>query len=88
MNFISLAEKKINDEMDKMFGDKDNELKVLTKFARFKELYGEDKELNQQVCIAIEKIRHTTRKEAAMITDELKCVLDSSGNVILLNTKD
>ena len=85
MDFISLAEKQIDNEMDKLFGENSSELKVLTKLARLKELYGEDSDLNQRVYDVIEKIKFAAKKEATMIANELKCGLDSSGNVILLN---
>ena len=79
MEFTSFAEKKIHDDVEKMFGDKDPELKMITKLSMLKEIYGD--EINVQD--VINKMKYNAQKESQMIANELKCTLDASGNVIL-----
>ena len=86
MEFTSLAEKKIHDDVEKMFGDKDPELKFVTKLAMLKELYGDG--MDKKIQEAMERMRDCAAKESKMIVEELKCSLDESGNVILLEKKE
>jgi hypothetical protein len=81
MEFTSFAEKKINDDVEKMFGDKDPELKMLTKLAMLKELYGD--EVDTRIQDTLKKIKRCAVNEFKLIQDELKCSLDASGNVII-----
>jgi hypothetical protein len=80
MEFTSFAERKINDDVEKMFGDKDPELKMITKLSMLKELYDNDSKIQDFV----NRMKSNAMKESEMITNELKCSLDVSGNVILL----
>jgi hypothetical protein len=80
MEFTSFAERKINDDVEKMFGDKDPELKMITKLSMLKELYDNDSKIQD----FINRMKSNALKESEMITNELKCSLDVSGNVILL----
>ena len=79
MDFI---EKRIDQDMDKMFGEESSQLKIFTKLARLKDLYGEDDELNHQIDTLIIKSRKALEIEKACIKCELKCTLDASGNVV------
>ena len=79
MEFTSFAEKKINDDVEKMFGDKDPELKMITKLSMLKEIYGDDVNIQD----FIDKMKFNAMKEIQIIANELKCSLDASGNVIL-----
>ena len=79
MEFTSFAEKKIHDDVEKMFGDKDPELKMITKLTLLKEIYGD--EINVQD--VINRMKSNAQKESQMIDNELKCSLDASGNVVL-----
>ena len=85
MEFLTLSEKKIHDDVEKMFGDKDPELKMLTKLSMLKELYGNDNDMELKIQNVINKIKLNAVKESEIITNELKCSLDTSGNVIILN---
>ena len=83
MEFITLAEKKIHDDVEKMFGDKDPELKMITKLSMLKELYGDDDDMETKIKDVINKMKLNASKETKMIENELKCCLDASGNVII-----
>ena len=84
MEFLSLAEKKINDDVEKMFGDKDPELKMITKLSMLKELYGDDNDnMEYKIENVINKMKWNASKESKIIENELKCTLDASGNVII-----
>jgi len=87
MEFLTLSEKKIHDDVEKMFGDKDPELKMLTKLSMLKELYGNDNDMELKIQNVINKIKLNAVKESEIITNELKCSLDASGNVIILLEK-
>lgn len=84
MEFTSFAEKKIHDDVEKIFGDKDPELKMITKLAMLKEIYGDDDDMESKIQDAIIKMKYNAIKESEIITNQLKCSLDISGNVILL----
>lgn len=83
MEFITLAEKKIHDDVEKMFGDKDPELKMITKLSMLKELYGDNDDMETKIKDVINKMKLNASKETKMIENELKCSLDASGNVII-----
>jgi hypothetical protein len=83
MEFLTLSEKKIHDDVEKMFGDKDPELKMITKLSMLKELYGNDNDMELKVQNVINKMKSNAVKESEIITNELKCSLDASGNVII-----
>jgi hypothetical protein len=87
MEFTSLVEKKVHDDVEKMFGDKDPELKMITKLAMLKEIYNDDDDIDNKIQDFITKVKYNAVKETKLITDELKCSLDSSGNVIILLEK-
>jgi hypothetical protein len=87
MEFTSLVEKKIHDDVEKMFGDKDPELKMITKLAMLKEIYNDDDNIDNKIQDFINKIKYNGVKESKLITDELKCSLDTNGNVIILLEK-
>ena len=87
MEFLTLSEKKIHDDVEKMFGDKDPELKMLTKLSMLKELYGNDSDMELKIQNVINKIKLNAVKESEIITNELKCSLDTSGNVTILLEK-
>jgi 2C-methyl-D-erythritol 2,4-cyclodiphosphate synthase len=87
MEFLTLAEKKIHDDVEKMFGDKDPELKMITKLSMLKELYGDDDDMEYKIENVINKMKLNAVKELKLIDSELKCSLDLSGNVIILLEK-
>ena len=87
MEFLTLSEKKIHDDVEKMFGDKDPELKMLTKLSMLKELYGDDDDMEYKIENVINKMKLNAVKELKLIDSELKCSLDLSGNVIILLEK-
>jgi len=83
MEFLTLSEKKIHDDVEKLFGDKDAELKMITKLSLLKELYGCDDDMEDKIKNVINKIKLNASKETKLIDSELKCTLDASGNVII-----
>jgi hypothetical protein len=82
MDFVTTAEKKIDDILEKLFGDKDPELKHITKLSMLKDLYGDliDEKINN----TLETLKQCNEKEINSIKDELKCTLNKDGNVIII----
>jgi hypothetical protein len=63
--------------MDKLFGDADNELKLVTKLTLLKR----DDELKS----IVENIKESNEKLMQMVNEELVATLDSEGNVVIIN---
>lgn len=75
-DIVSMFEKRIDRMMDKMFGDKNNELKAVTKMSLM------SKEHTPEMISILEQMRQDKIKEEAMLLEEMTMTLDASGNVV------
>jgi len=75
-DIVSMFEKRIDRMMDKMFGDKNNELKAVTKMSLM------SKEHTPEMLSILEQMREDKIKEEAMLLEEMTMTLDASGNVV------
>jgi phage gp46-like protein len=73
----TLLDKQVNKNMDKLFGDADNELKIVTKLTLLKR----DEELKS----IVENIKESNEQLMQMVNEELVATLDAEGNVVLIN---
>lgn len=80
MNIPNLIEKRVDTQLDKMIGDKDEELKTITKMAILKE----DIDKNEILEI-INRIKSNHEQEVKYYLEEMTMTLDSGGNVVPIN---
>lgn len=80
MNIPSLIEKRVDTQLDKIMGDKDEELKTITKMA----LLRDDIDKNEILEI-INRIKSNHEQEVKHYLEEMTMTLDSNGNVVPLN---
>ena len=79
MDFESLVEVNANKQVDKLFGDKDNKLKLITKLELLDD--GTD-EIRQEQEKMIKAIKKSNEIEAFYIKQQLHFTLDKDGNLI------
>ena len=82
---LTTAEQKIIDEVEKMFGDKDIALKNIVMYSRLKELDPNDTELDEKMHKKKEKIKRINKATFENVEKDLKCIIDSSGNIVSLH---
>ena len=75
-DIVSMFEKRVDRMMDKMFGDKNSELKAVTKMSLM------NKEPTPEIKCILEQMRQDKIKEEAMLLEEMTMTLDASGNVV------
>lgn len=85
---LTFAEKKIKDDVDKMFGDGNHAMKAIVLYTKLLDLYPDDAELKSKIDSTINKIRNHNRVAVENINAELTCTLDASGNIVSLDTID
>ena len=79
MDFESLIEINASKQADKMFGDKDNKLKAITKVDLLDDGTEEMKEAKEKLLIAIKR---SNEMEAWYIKKQLFFTLDKDGNLV------
>jgi hypothetical protein len=79
MEIETLVEKNVNSMLDKIFGDKDDTLKAITKLSI---LNDGSEEMKNKINQTIALIRRNNELEKQMLDDELNLTYDSSGNII------
>jgi hypothetical protein len=72
----SLKEKQIEKRLDRMFGDGDETLRIVTKLALT------NKELTPEIINTIEYLKKQNEEEAKALNEELEMTLDASGNLV------
>ena len=82
MDYESLVEKNVNHMMEKMFGDRDPTLKMVTKMNLMFD--GEDESLNQMENY-LTKMKKMNFFEAKCINEELQLTYDKDGNIVSIN---
>ena len=82
---VTTAEQKIVDEVEKMFGDKDIALKNIVLYTRLLELTPDDDELKEKLNKMKNRIRRINRATLDNVEKDLKCIIDSSGNIVSLH---
>lgn len=81
---LTFVEKQIKDEVDKTFGEKDLGLKHIVLYTRLLELNPNDEELKLKLESITKRIRQMNEVVANNIHNELKCSLDSNGQIVSL----
>lgn len=76
----SIVEKSIENRLDKLFGDKDDVLRTITRFSL---LYSNPLE-NDDVKSTIDKMRDMNARMGELIND-LQSTLDACGNIVVLD---
>jgi hypothetical protein len=82
---LTFVEKQIKDEVEKTFGDKDLGLKNIVLYTRLLELNPNDEELKLKLESITKRIRQMNEVVALNINNELKCSLDSNGQIVSLS---
>jgi len=72
----SFKEKQVDKFLDKIIGEGDDALRVITKLALM------NKELTPEIVETIEMMRKQNEEDAKNINAELEMTLDSSGNIV------
>ena len=80
LSISGLYEKKINNKLDRIIGDKDEELRTITKLSLMKD----DIDKNEILEI-IKKIRETHEKEARELMEEMTMTLNEKGEIVNIN---
>jgi len=70
----SFVETQIDNKLDKLFGDKDNELRILTRAAI----------LEKPTDVIVDKLKKNNEMLSRFVNRELTATLDSHGNIILI----
>ena len=79
---LTNAEQKIVEEVEKMFGDKDLTLKNIMLYTRLLDLNPDDDELKAKLIKLKTKIKQVNSRMVINVSEQLKCSLDSSGNIV------
>lgn len=74
----SIKEKQVDKVLDRIIGNGDESLKVITKLALM------NKELTPELLNTIEMIKQQNIEDANCIINELQYTLDASGNMVLV----
>jgi len=74
--YKSNLEKKIDSQLDKLFGDKDPQLRIILKAMLM------NKESSAETNELISQLQEENRTEAQIWEEELVCTLDENGNVV------
>jgi hypothetical protein len=74
--YKSNLEKKIDAQLDKLFGDKDPQLRIILKAMLM------NKESSAETNELISQLQEENRTEAQVWEEELVCTLDEKGNVV------
>ena len=74
----SIKEKQVDKVLDRIIGNGDESLKVITKLALM------NKELTPELLNTIEMIKQQNIEDADCINNELEYTLDASGNMVLV----
>jgi len=82
---LTYMEKKVIDDVEKMVGDKDIALKNIMIYTRLLQLNPDDEELKMNLERIRLKMRKMNEVVALNINNEMKCSLDSNGNIISLS---
>jgi len=72
----SIKEKQVDKVLDRIIGNGDETLKVITKLAMM------NKELTPEIVETIELIKKQNEEDAKAINEELQMTLDASGNIV------
>lgn len=75
----SIKEKQVDKVLDRIIGDGDEVLKVITKLAMM------NKELTPEIIETIEILKKQNEEDAKAINEELQMTLDASGNIVPVN---
>lgn len=79
MNCISLVEQNIDRMTDKLFGDKDPNLKLITKMNL---MYDGTEETKEEIEQTISKIKRNNQFEIECLLQEMTMTLDKDGNIV------
>lgn len=79
MDFQSLVESNVSKQVDKLFGDKDEKLKLIAKLDLLNDNTEQSKLDREKV---IQQMRRSNEIEAMLIEQELYYTLDTNGNLI------
>ena len=85
MDYESLVEKNLNHMMDKMFGDKDPALKIVTKMNL---MFDGTEETKKDIECVLTKMKKMNAYEAQCISEELELTYDKDGNIVSINSID
>lgn len=83
-SYITPAERKIENDLEKMFGDKHPELKSFVRLSMLKEHYKDDPDFDNTVTRTMNKMRLAQVRERQNIEEVMVMTLDASGNVVPL----
>lgn len=75
----SLKEKQVDKVLDRIIGDGDETLKVITKLALM------NKELNPELLNTLEMIKKQNEEDIRELNKEMTMTLDATGNLVLLD---
>lgn len=81
MEFENLIEVNVNKQVDRMFGNKDNKLKLITKIDLLDDGTEESKESTEKI---LQTIKKSNEMEAYYIKRQLFFTLDKNGNLVEL----
>ena len=79
MEFENLIENNVNKQVERMFGAKDNKLKLITKIDLLDDGTEETKESTEKI---LQSIKRSNEMEAYYIKRQLFFTLDKNGNLI------
>lgn len=77
----SIKEKQVDKVLDKIIGDGDEGLKIITKLAMM------NKELTPEILDTIEMLKKQNEEDARALNEELQMTLDASGNLVPVENK-
>jgi hypothetical protein len=77
----SIKEKQVDKVLDKIIGDGDEVLKIITKLAMM------NKELTPEMLDMIEMLKKQNEEDAKALNEELQMTLDASGNLVPVENK-
>ena len=72
----SIKEKQVDKVLDKIIGDGDEGLKIITKLAMM------NKELSPEILNTIDMLKKQNEEDARAIVEEMEMTLDASGNLV------
>lgn len=72
----SIKEKQVDKVLDKIIGDGDEGLKIITKLAMM------NKELSPEILNTINMLKKQNEEDARAIVEEMEMTLDASGNLV------
>lgn len=77
----SLKEKQIEKTLDRIIGNGDDTLRIITKLALA------NKELTPEIIYTINTLKKQNEEDAQALNEELEMTLDASGNLVYVNEK-